>query len=176
MSIYRLRPQGWAGEVVSQFRELWTERAEIAATLISPGSSVLDLGCGEGPLRQFLPSGCTWKGYDLRPLGRDIERIDLDAGEFPAGRYDCVVLLGVLAWLKDPAAVLVRARAATNCVIITDNTRIWSLRRPFSFRTASRLDRLLTRTGWHCDARLLWKKAQTKEYYVCRLVSGPLRS
>jgi hypothetical protein len=138
---------------------------------VSPGSSVLDLGCGEGLLRQFLPIGCTWKGYDLRPLGRDIEQIDLDAGEFPVGRYDCIVLLGVLAWLKEPAAALVRARGATNCVIISDNARIWSIRRPLQLKTGSRLDHLLTRTGWACEAKLLWKKAPKREYYVCRLVS-----
>ena len=88
----------------------WESRAALAARLIAPGSKVLDLGCGKMRLREVLPPGCTYVPADLEPLSPGVQRVDLNRGEFPTGRYDYVVLLGVLGYLHDPVAVLRRAR------------------------------------------------------------------
>jgi hypothetical protein len=82
-----------------------------AASLIEPGRTVLDLGCGPYmALQSFLPTGCQYTPADLTKWSDDVIVVDLDRGEFPAGSYDYVVILGVLEYLQTPAAVLREAR------------------------------------------------------------------
>ncbi len=103
-SLAKATPE-WRGQAWPQFYEKWRERAKVTASFIKPNSRVLDLGCGSGLLRDYLPEGCTWHGYDIEPLSPDIRYIDLDAGEFPQGEYDYISLF-VLAWLRDPKPCL----------------------------------------------------------------------
>ena len=167
--IYSERPKGWDGRAVPEFSSIWTERSRVAATLIEPGWSVLDLGCGEGLIRKFLPAGCRWRGYDLNPPTSDVQKIDLDAGEFPEGRFDVVMLMGVLGWLKKPESVMMRARKATSRILTNDSQRIWSCRRPLNFPTQTGLEKLLVQTDWDCDTKLQWKRDRKRTFYVCRL-------
>lgn len=77
----------------------WPTRLAVVATLIPPGSSVIDLGCGAQGLRAHLPAGCTYTGVDL-------PEFDMDRGRWPEGRWDIAVMAGVLEYAKYPAAVL----------------------------------------------------------------------
>ncbi|MBN9657090.1 MAG: hypothetical protein J0H49_02875 [Acidobacteria bacterium] len=95
----------------------WEGRNRAAAALIPPGATVLDLGCGRMSLRRFLPSGCQYFPADLPKWSAEVIRVDLDAGEFPPGRYDYVVLLGVLEYLTNPAAVVAAAADHTRTLI-----------------------------------------------------------
>jgi hypothetical protein len=168
---YGMRLPRWRGEALPQLEEYWSVRARVAASLIAPNSRVLDLGCGACLLRSALPEGCEWLGYDLRPQSPDVVALDLDAGEFPDGRYDYVVLLGVLTWLKRPIDVLKRARQNASHLIASDR-----LRRRF-WRTPDRgeeLEPMLPGTGWSLDKRVLWHRGRRDigrptDYVVCRL-------
>lgn len=164
---YSVRPKGWAGAPEAEFTELWTERSRVAAAMIASGSRVLDLGCGRGLIRQFLPEGCTWEGYDLRPTEPSIRPINLDAGEFPEGQYDVVLLMGVLGWLKDADGVLLRARGTAPRILTNDSQRVWSWRRPLNFPSETGLEKLLARTDLRCTNKVLWKRDAKREYYVC---------
>lgn len=99
----------------------WEERNRVAAGLISSGSNVLDLGCGRMSLRRFLPSGCRYFPADLPRWSTEVIPVDLEAGEFPAGLYDYVVILGVLEHLTNPAAVIAAAADHTAKLIASYN-------------------------------------------------------
>jgi SAM-dependent methyltransferase len=168
LTAYQQVPDDWHGEALPQFNIEWAARAETAAGFIHEGSRVLDLGCGNGSLRGFLPPGCTWIGYDLRPLGTDVLPIDLDAGEFPTGHFDYVVLLGVLDWLSEPRAVLEKARRASPFLIANDKCRRWHLRHLLKSKR-SELARLLRGTGWSVRKRVEWGRDSRRRYSVCLL-------
>ena len=88
----------------------WEDRARRAAGFISPGSRVLDLGCGRMALRRFLPTGCRYVPADLAQWTEEVIPVDLETGAFPRGSYDVVVILGVLEHLTDPINVMRQAR------------------------------------------------------------------
>lgn len=75
----------------------WTERARLAATFIKPNSRVVEYGAGEQRLKQFLPEGCSYSGYDIAYDGLDLE-ID-----WPLFKIlpDTEIVLGLLEWLDD---------------------------------------------------------------------------
>ena len=95
-------------------------RARAAVTLIEPGSSVLDVGCGPMLLRQHLPEGCTYAGYDFEPISDEVGFVDLDKRQFPEGQWDYIVLLGVLSWIKEQEWTLEAARKVAGKLVITN--------------------------------------------------------
>lgn len=92
-------------------------RSEIAARHIPPGCWVLDLGAGALVLKKYLHPACRYQPCDLYPRSPDCLVADLNAGQFPPGHYDWVVMLGVFQFLTNPAAVVARCRSvASNAV------------------------------------------------------------
>lgn len=96
----------------------------VLASLIQPGSTVLDLGCGSGALGQFLKEtrDCTTDGVTLsqaeadhaQPHYRQVEVADLETADlgamFGEKRYDYIVCADVLEHLRRPEAVLLLCR------------------------------------------------------------------
>src|SRR5260370_21261187 len=88
--------------------------------LITPGSTVLDLGASTGALGRFLRDDkkCIVDGVELdpaaaalaRPYYRSLVELDLEIvnlGQyFTAGAYDALVCADVLEHIKDPGSVL----------------------------------------------------------------------
>lgn len=161
-----IKSHDWDGAASPLFRPLWVLRAQVAATLIPEHSRVLDLGCGDGLIRDFLPEGCTWQGYDLKPNNEDVRQIDLDAGEFPGGDYDLVMLMGVLSWLKHPAPALRRAREAAPLILSNDAAPRSRLRRLLGRPLETKFAPLLRETGTRCQQRVRWAKDSQREYFV----------
>jgi len=108
-----------------------TERQEfeLAAALIPPRSTVLDLGCGDGSLGEILirRRHCRVHGIDLSKVaaGRAAMRgvgvviASVDAPPFPDNAFDVTVLCDVLEHVYDPAQVLLQAiRVARERVIV----------------------------------------------------------
>ena len=91
----------------------------MAASFIPPGSSVIDVGCGRMQLVEHLPEGCQYTPADLTQWTEGVQRIDLDNGLFPTGRYDYCVILGVLEYLKNPDDTLAWARSACDHLIVS---------------------------------------------------------
>lgn len=86
-----------------QLEEFWAKRAEIAATLVTPGSTVLDLGCGSMALEKLLPPGCQYIPCDM--VRRDERTLvcDLNSGVFPQVKEATVItVLGVLEYIYEP--------------------------------------------------------------------------
>lgn len=65
---------------------------------------VLDVGCGRGDIKNYLPVGCTYTGIDVSPQG-NAEYGNLYDYWFNAG-FDTVLLLEVLEHLENPLLAL----------------------------------------------------------------------
>lgn len=142
------------------YRPDWDERARMAARWISPGAKVLDLGCGARlSLRDCLPADCVYQGLDQRSWNDDVIAMDLDTGEFPLGRYDVAVMLGLLEYLEQPAAVLARAGARASALIVSychpcanGNPDLREKRGWINAFGAAEFVRMLEEAGWQVDA------------------------
>ena len=91
----------------------WPTRSALVATLIPPGSSVIDLGAGAGGLAGHLPEGCVYTGVDLPDF-------DMNKGAtWPQGRWDVAVMAGVLEYARYPAAVMRHLHELAPMAIVT---------------------------------------------------------
>lgn len=98
---------------VSRFLSRWRVR-KVRGYI---GNSVLDVGCGKGPVIPCLAPGAYYTGIDRDPFWverlskeypqYEFQVVDLDKG-FPAMEpiYDTVLLLAVIEHLEDPRSVL----------------------------------------------------------------------
>lgn len=106
------------------------ERARIVSEFVQPGSSVLDLGCGDGSfmecLRREVP-GIDVRGADVsetalaaaRARGLEVLRLDLSdpAIHVPSGQ-DVITLLEVIEHVPDAETVVRKAAAAVREYLI----------------------------------------------------------
>ena len=85
------------------------------AAMVVPGSTVLDVGCGQGYMASLLKDkGCVVDGVDIHiskeaeKYCRRVWRVDLEGGYGPdiTGPYDVVLMGDVLEHLKNPAALV----------------------------------------------------------------------
>lgn len=97
----------------------WDARAEMAARLIPPGQRVLDVGAGAMALKALLAEGCRYTPADVVSRCEGCFVADLNKGEFPAGEYDWVTLLGVLEYVHDVTGALRRAAAVAPNLVVT---------------------------------------------------------
>jgi methionine biosynthesis protein MetW len=110
--------------------------------LVEPGSSVLDLGCGEGELLEVLVRDRQVRGQGLELaeeciqacVARGLTNIvhgDLDAGlaDFADKSVDLVILTNTLQVLHRPLALIREmARVGRRCLISIPNFAHWSAR------------------------------------------------
>lgn len=102
------KTDGW--RIVSD-RPAWQLRARLAAKLIQPQTTVLELGCWSQYLATQLPARCEYHGCDLHARGDGAQVVDLnhDLPAWPDG-LETVVVLGVLEYLEPGrAAEIMRA-------------------------------------------------------------------
>ena len=97
----------------------WERRAQVVARLIPPASRVLDLGAGLEALARHLPPDCTYTPADLIPRSPRTVVVDLNAGEFPEGRFDVVAAVGVLEYIHDVRGLLWRIRSDTSMLVMS---------------------------------------------------------
>ena len=107
---------------------------EVIAGIIEPDSSVLDLGCGDGDLLEFLSEKRGIKGrgieiseqaiYRCVARGLSVSHQDIDNGlaEYGTDSFDYVILNQCLQQVKEPKAVIAEAlRVGKKAVIGVPN-------------------------------------------------------
>jgi methionine biosynthesis protein MetW len=113
----------------------------IIGELIEPNTRVLDLGCGEGELLDWLSTnkGVTGRGVEIdstrvqRAIARGVSAYqgDIDQGlaDYPPDSFDYVILSQTLQETRHPLAVLRdMLRVAHSAVVTFPNFGHWSVR------------------------------------------------
>lgn len=117
---------------LSHFRRA---RAEALASVIRPGSKVLDLGVGDGAILKFLVDRLDIDAYGLdisqkavdycRSIGLKVDLADINApiGGTIADHYDYIIMSEIIEHVPDPEALLNRLRErATTLIVSVPNT------------------------------------------------------
>ncbi len=119
----------------------------IIASLIPPGSRVLDLGCGEGDLLDLLvrEKGVIASGVEIDEeaiyrcveKGLSVSRLDIDSGldDYPDGFFDYVIFNQVLEQVIHPRQALLQGfRVGRRVIVGFPNFCHWPLRFRILFR------------------------------------------
>lgn len=117
----------------------WNKRT--AFSMIEPGSSVLDLGCGLGSLGEHLTQekGCTYLGVDIsedavratQQKGLDAMVLDVEDNEWPfqEKQFDYIVGTELLEHLFEPTTLLQKIHSTGHTAIFSyGNASYWRLR------------------------------------------------
>jgi methionine biosynthesis protein MetW len=114
---------------------------KIIADFIPSGAKVLDLGCGDGALLEYLVrrKGVQGRGIELSEAGvlacvrrgLSVRQGDLQVGlaDYPDASFDYVVLSQTLPFLDDPAAILAEMlRVGARAIVSFPNWGYWRCR------------------------------------------------
>jgi methionine biosynthesis protein MetW len=113
----------------------------LIADLVAPGSSVLDIGSGDGTLLEYLARtrGCDARGIelDMGEVARSVARglavlqgdADTDLADYPDGAFDYVVLSRTLQAVERPREVLRQMlRIGRRALVSFPNFGHWQVR------------------------------------------------
>ncbi len=114
---------------------------ELIASMVAPGTRVLDIGCGDGALIEhlFRTKGCDARGIeiDMAVVTRAVAHglpvmqgdADTDLSHYPDHAFDYVILSRTLQAVEQPREVLRQMlRIGTRAIVSFPNFGHWSLR------------------------------------------------
>ncbi len=114
---------------------------QLIADMVAPGARVLDLGCGEGTLLEYLVTekDVDGRGIELSQAGVNacVSRglsvvqgdVDLDLGDYPDDSFDYVILSQTLPAARRPRKLLLELLRIGNCAIVSfPNMGYWRSR------------------------------------------------
>lgn len=86
---------------IEYFNPDWKERIKNMAEFIEPKECVMDLGCGQMWLREFLPDNCKYIGVDY--VARDDYTLicDFNLYQFPEENSDVMFISGCLEYVEN---------------------------------------------------------------------------
>ncbi len=80
----------------------WKLRIRQMAQWITPGESVVDLGCGQSWLKEFLPEDSNYTGVDYMKRDEDTIVCNFNSDPFPVLKGDCAFISGCLEYIEKP--------------------------------------------------------------------------
>ncbi len=123
----------------------WEERAETIAKMIPKGASILDAGCGNQILKEFLPADVSYTPADLTARTPDTLLFDANKGVWPEGHWDYIVAAGLLEYVCDLDCFFGHAGKICDQLIFTYHVN--------SLRNQKSLD-IRSKNGWLTDYSL----------------------
>lgn len=100
------------------FDPRWKKRIEAMARFIRPGDSVLDLGCGQMWLKEFLSDDNSYTPCDYSDRGPGTVICDFNRGKFPPQDADVSFVSGCLEYVEDVEWFVGRIAAQSRCCVI----------------------------------------------------------
>lgn len=167
----------------------WRERAACCVDLLAglpavaaPGSSLADIGCGDGKLQDVLRErglSIAWYGYDLHPQAPGIATFDVRTMALPR-QHTVAVLLGVLDYLAEPLRVLERLQRDVPFVVLSHVVKDPVLYPPTKLAelgwvthvSVGECERLVDQAGMVVRARALTPERRTSLLVCERRASG----
>jgi methionine biosynthesis protein MetW len=138
----------------------------LISELVPEGARVLDLGCGDGALLQWLKENkrVDGRGIELRPelaqraaaRGVPVYHGDLESslGEYPDGAFDYVILSQTLQELRRPLEVIAQMlRIGRHAIVAFPNFGHWKVRLSHLFSGRAPRTRLFPH-AWHSSPNI----------------------
>lgn len=104
---------------IEYFNTDWKSRIEIMSQFIKSGDSVLDLGCGEMWLKEFMPKDCVYIPVDYRKRKEDTVVCDFNKNEFPEMKVEVGFISGCFEYIVDYNLFVGKLRKYCDRVIIS---------------------------------------------------------
>lgn len=101
------------------FDEKWKTRISAMSAFISPGNTVMDLGCGKMWLKEFLPVGCNYIPVDYTNRGAGTIVCNFNNKEFPEAKADIIFISGCLEYIKPYDWFIAKSCAASTKIILS---------------------------------------------------------
>ena len=125
LKVRLLRHVKW--QDVEHFNMSWKERISYMAQLIDDDTStVMDFGCGEMWLRDYLSPTVQYFGVDYKRRDGNTIVCDFNRRQFPDGSVDVAFCSGVIEYIEDIAWFLDRLAGLADTVIasyvVTENS------------------------------------------------------
>jgi hypothetical protein len=144
----------------------WDTRTAMLATMIAPGSAVLEFGAGRIVLPRYLPANCTYTPSDLVDRGQGTIVCDLNAATLPPfPGFQVAVFSGVLEYVNDLPRLLAHlardfetivasyavADFLNQCTALSRRAHGWV--NDFNSRE---IEELFLRAGFQCAEKSAW--------------------
>ena len=144
----------------------WDLRTKQIASLIPPGSSVLEFGAGRMVLRDYLPEGCLYTPSDIIDRGSNTIVCDFNAEslyDFPP--HDAAIFSGVLEYVNDVPRLVTHLSKVVRIIIVsyavTDYESNQIYRRAHGWvndYSLSELENIFLQKGFHSERVETWNK------------------
>ncbi|MDR5589712.1 hypothetical protein [Christiangramia sp. SM2212] len=117
----------------------WNNRTAILASMINPGSNIIEFGAGNMDIKNSLPENCTYTPSDICKRSEDMLICDLNHQiEFNLEPYNTAIFSGVLEYVYDVDKVFRQISKSIDHVVLS-----------YACSDICKNDRL--RSGWLSD-------------------------
>jgi hypothetical protein len=104
---------------IEYFDERWKGRIKAMAAYINNNESVVDLGCGQMWLEEYLPAGCTYIPVDYKSREGFTIIADFNKHQYPPIDSDVAFISGCLEYIKDYKWFIEKTTSFSKTIILS---------------------------------------------------------